>query len=318
MEANRDKILDMKKLLNYEITTEYENWSVEKFLKSEGYSRHLIVHLRNTENGITVDGKLAYTTHRLSSGEMLTIRLVETERSETIVPVPMELDIVYEDEDLLVINKAANLPIHPSQGHHDCTLANGVADYYARKGEPFVYRAVNRLDRDTTGLLILAKHALSAAILSRMVAEREIHRQYLAVVSGRLEGNGTITAPIARVEGSTIERCVDFEQGDAACTHYQALVYNRELDCTLVSLWLETGRTHQIRVHMKFIGHPLPGDFLYCSDYRYIKRQALHSFCLEFRHPITKKELRFEAPLPDDMKLLIENIAVPLNSDLRL
>lgn len=283
---------------------EYDGWTVEKFLKAEGYSRHLLVQLRKTENGITADGTPVYTTHRLQAGQRLDIRLVEMERSEQIVPVPMELSIVYEDEDLLVLNKAANLPIHPSQGNYDCTLANGVADYFAKKGEPFVYRVINRLDRDTTGLLILAKHGLSAAILSRMVAEREIHRTYLAVVTGRVDGAGTVTAPIARVDGSTIERCVDVERGEYACTQYRALHYNREVDCTLLELQLETGRTHQIRVHMKEIEHPLPGDFLYCPDYRYIGRQALHSYRLEFRHPLTKKELRFEAPLPDDMKFI--------------
>lgn len=285
-----------------------EHMTIEAFLKMQGYSRHLIVHLRNTENGITIDGNPAYTTHRLTAGECLKIRIVEQESSQNIVPVPMDLDLIYEDEDLLVINKASGMPVHPSQGAYDCTLANGVVSYFARKGEPFVYRAVNRLDRDTTGLLILAKHQLSSAILSRMVKERDIHRTYLAVVDGFVAGDGTVDAPIARVDHSVIERCVDFERGDFACTHYRVLHYNRELDASLLELKLETGRTHQIRVHMKYIGHPLPGDFLYHPDYRYIRRQALHSFRLEFLHPITKEALLFEAPLPDDMKFIYSDI----------
>lgn len=294
--------------MKYRMTSEQENRTIEEFLKSEGYSRQLIVRLRNTENGITVGGKLVYTTHRLTSGEMLTVRIAEETGSENIVPVPMDLVIVYEDEDLLVINKPAGVPVHPSQGNFDCTLANGVAHYFLKKGEPFVYRAVNRLDRDTTGLMILAKNPLSAAILSRMVMDREIHRQYLAVVDGCVEQDGTVTAPIARVEGSAIERCVDFERGEYACTHYQVLHANRDLDCSLLAVRLETGRTHQIRVHMKYIGHPLPGDFLYHPDYRYIKRQVLHSHRLEFLHPVTKKELLFEAPLPDDMKFIYSEL----------
>lgn len=296
----------MKKLLTYHIDPETENQTIEDFLRNQGYSRQLIVHLRKTELGITVNGSLAYTTHRLKDGETLMIRLVETESSENIVPVPMELNIVYEDEDLLVVNKAAGVPIHPSQGNFDCTLANGIAWYYKQKGEPYVYRAINRLDRDTTGLLILARHQLSAGILSQMVQKRTIHRQYLAVADGILDHAGTITAPIARVDGSTIERCVDMARGEYACTHYHPVFVNRQKQCSLISLKLETGRTHQIRVHMKHIGHPLFGDFLYNPDYRFIRRQSLHSHRLSFSHPLTGKLLEFEAPLPDDMQFVYE------------
>lgn len=294
----------MKKLLTYPITIIESGQTVEQFLRNQGYSRHLIIHLKTTVMGISIDGTQVYITHVLKEGEVLEIHLEEPESSLNIVPTPMELDIMYEDEDLLVINKSAGLPIHPSQGHFDTTLANGIAWYFQQKGEPFVYRAVNRLDRDTTGLLILARHGLSAAILSEMVKKREIHRQYQAIVSGLPEESGTIIAPIARVDGSTIERCVDHDRGEYACTHYQRLHYNAHHDCSLVSLKLETGRTHQIRVHMKHLGHPLLGDFLYNPDYRLINRQSLHSWKLEFKHPLTKKDLSFEAPLPADMQFI--------------
>ncbi len=277
---------------------------MEQFLRKHGYSKHLIIHLKTTVMGISIGGVQVYITHVLAEGETLEIHLEEPESSLNIVPTPMNLDIVYEDEDLLVINKPAGLPIHPSQGHYDTTLANGIAWYFQQKGEPFVYRAVNRLDRDTTGLLILARHGLSAAILSEMVRNREIHRQYLAIASGKTEESGTIIAPLARVDGSTIERCVDFEHGEFACTHYKRLFYNPHQHCSLISLKLETGRTHQIRVHMKHLGHPLLGDFLYNPDYRLIHRQSLHSWRLEFRHPLTKKVLTLEAPLPDDMQFV--------------
>lgn len=294
----------MKKILTYPITLSDSGLTVEQFLKSRGYSRHLLIRLKQSPAGITIDGVTVYVTHVLNAGEILKIRLEEPESSQTIVPVPMDLDILYEDEDLLVVNKPANLPVHPSQGHFDTTLANGMAYYFNQKGEPFVYRAVNRLDRDTTGLLILARHGLSGAILSEMVKNRQIRREYLAVVSGKTEDSGTVDAPIARAEGSTIERCVDFEKGESACTHYRRLHYNPSLDCSLLSLTLETGRTHQIRVHMKHIGHPLYGDFLYHPDYRFIRRQSLHSHRLSFSHPITKKDLEFQAPLPDDMQFV--------------
>ena len=278
--------------------------TVEQFLLSNGYSAALIRRLRHTEQSILKNGIPVYTTYRLDEGDSLAVTLPEEHGSENIVPVPMDLDIRYEDRDLLVVNKAAGVPIHPSQGNHDNTLANGIAWYLGEKGEAATYRAINRLDRDTTGLLILAKHALSACMLSKMVRTHAIRRCYLAAASGLVPPEGVIDAPIARTCDSTIERCVDFERGDSARTHYRTLCYNRDTDCSLVELRLETGRTHQIRVHMKHIGHPLPGDFLYNPDYRLIGRQALHSWQLDFIHPIKKEPLHFEAPLPEDMRRL--------------
>lgn len=278
--------------------------TVEQFLLSNGYSAALIRRLRHTEQSILKNGIPVYTTYRLDEGDSLAVTLPEEHGSENIVPVPMDLDIRYEDRDLLVVNKAAGIPIHPSQGNHDNTLANGIAWYLGEKGEAATYRAINRLDRDTTGLLILARHALSACMLSEMVRTHTIRRCYLAAASGLVPPEGVIDAPIARTCDSTIERCVDFERGDSARTHYRTLCYNRDTDCSLVELRLETGRTHQIRVHMKHIGHPLPGDFLYNPDYRLIGRQALHSWQLDFIHPIKKEPLHFEAPLPEDMRRL--------------
>ena len=278
--------------------------TVEQFLLSNGYSAALIRRLRHTEQSILKNGIPVYTTYRLDEGDSLAVTLPEEHGSENIVPVPMDLDIRYEDRDLLVVNKAAGIPIHPSQGNHDNTLANGIAWYLGEKGEAATYRAINRLDRDTTGLLILARHALSACMLSEMVRTHAIRRCYLAAASGLVPPEGVIDAPIARTCDSTIERCVDFERGDSARTHYRTLCYNRDTDCSLVELRLETGRTHQIRVHMKHIGHPLPGDFLYNPDYRLNGRQALHSWQLDFIHPIKKEPLHFEAPLPEDMRRL--------------
>lgn len=294
----------MKTTMTYLIQQQDIQKTVEQFLLSNGYSAALIRRLRHTEQSILKNGSPVYTTYRLDEGDSLAVTLPEEHGSENIVPVPMDLDIRYEDRDLLVVNKAAGIPIHPSQGNHDNTLANGIAWYLGEKGEAATYRAINRLDRDTTGLLILARHALSACMLSEMVRTHAIRRCYLAAASGLVPPEGVIDAPIARTCDSTIERCVDFERGDSARTHYRTLCYNRDTDCSLVELRLETGRTHQIRVHMKHIGHPLPGDFLYNPDYRLIGRQALHSWQLDFIHPIKKEPLHFEAPLPEDMRRL--------------
>lgn len=300
--------------------------TVEQFLLSLGYSRRLIKDLKKTPEGLTTGGNHVYVTHRLAAGDILVTELPPDTSSENIVPTPMNLEIVYEDDHILIINKAADTPIHPSQGNYTNTLANGAAWYFQQKGEPFVYRVINRLDRDTTGLLILAKHALSACILSNMVRNHEICRTYLAAVNGNMRhlfpphaGNiplglsysdaepysGMVTAPIARTDDSTIERKVDFGSGEHACTHFTVLGYKKHTNTTLVKLCLETGRTHQIRVHMKHLGYPLPGDFLYNPDYRLIKRQSLHSWMLEFAHPITKEPLAFTAAVPDDMAIFL-------------
>lgn len=294
----------MKRIFHYNIQAEYDNRTLLSFLKNNHYSSQIITHLKRTENGIILNGKWGRVRDILHTRDDLTIQLIEEDYSKNIVPANLPLNIIYEDEDILVVNKAANTPIHPSQGNYDNTLANAVAFYYQQKGEPFTYRCINRLDRDTTGLLIIAKHMYSASLLSDMVANRQIHREYLAIATGEIPERGTITARIARVDGSTIERHVDEEHGDYACTHYRRLAYNNGY--SLVALKLETGRTHQIRVHMKHIGHPLPGDFLYNPDYSVIERQALHSYRLNFKHPITRKEMDFVAELPRDMKIIIE------------
>ena len=289
-----------KRTLQYRITKSDTYSNIHEFLKAHGYSSTVIRHLKETEKGIQRNGVWSRVYEPLCSGDTVTILLTEEASSENIVPTPLPLDIVYKDEDLLIINKPAGMPIHPSQGNYDNTLANACAYYFQQKGEPFTYRCINRLDRDTTGLLIIARHAYSASLLSSMVAKREIHREYLALATGLVPDSGVIEAPIARVDGSTIEREVNFETGEFARTHYKCLEYKNGY--SLVSLKLDTGRTHQIRVHMKYIGHPLPGDFLYNPDYSVIRRQALHSYRLTFTHPITGKELQFTAPLPDDMK----------------
>ena len=194
------------------------------------------------------------------------------------------------------------MPVHPSLNHYDHTLANAVCGYYNDQEIAYTFRCVNRLDRDTTGLTLIAKHMLSSAILSTAAARREISREYIAIASGKTPESGTIDAPIGRVAGSTIERQIDFENGERAITHYRRLAYHDGL--SLLSLHLETGRTHQIRVHLKSIGHPLIGDFLYNPTDTTIKRQALHSYRLTFSHPITGESFVLTAPLPDDMHCL--------------
>ncbi len=291
----------MERIFEYQITAAEEGRKIGDFLREKGYSRHLLRQLKETEDGLLRNGQPTFTTVALKAGDRIRVRLLEkAEGSEAIMPAPLPFEIVYEDEDLLVVNKPADMPIHPSFQNHGNTLADALTWHYQQHGEDFVYRCINRLDRDTTGLLIVAKHLLSASILSDMVGKREIHREYLAIVEGIPPENGTISAPIGRKKGSAILREVNFETGEPAVTHFARLETRNGL--SLVSLKLETGRTHQIRVHMGYIGCPLIGDYLYYPECSRISRQALHSHRLSFLHPITGKALSFTAPLPEDME----------------
>lgn len=296
----------MERILTYTITAQEAPMRIGAYLQAQGFSRHIRTHIKQHPGSLLLNGETALFYQPLAAGDRLTVRLVDEESSEKIPPVPLPITIVYEDEDLLIINKPADMPIHPSQGNYENTLANGIAWYYASQNIPFVYRCINRLDRDTTGLLILAKNMLSAALLSTQMKERKIHRTYLAIAEGRVPDSGTINAPIGRVDTSVIERQVDFENGDPAVTHFTRIACRslEKMELSLVKLQLETGRTHQIRVHLTHLGYPLCGDTLYNPQTQLMTRQALHSYSLEFQHPVTKQNMFFTAPLPEDMAAL--------------
>lgn len=289
----------MQRNFLYHITEEYANYTISSYLKSKNYPHAVMVHLKKTPESILLNGRWEYVNTRVKTGDSLEIKLIETESSEKIPPVYAPFSILYEDEDILVIDKPANMPIHPSLNHYENTLANAVCYYYANQGIPYTFRCVNRLDKNTTGLTIIAKHMLSSAILSQDVAVKSIKREYLAIVAGETDDSGTIDAPIGRKDASTIERQIDYAHGEDAVTHYRKI--DTKNGYTLLSLRLETGRTHQIRVHMSSIGHPLLGDFLYHPASTELPRQALHSHKLEFIHPITKEPMEFTAPMPPDM-----------------
>lgn len=300
----------MERILTYLIKSSEQNFTVKQFLKSKGYSSQNIIELKKRPESVLRNGKPAFMNHRLLDGDSLQIHIIEEVPSEKILPLELPLDIVYEDEDLMVVNKPAGMPIHPSMNNYDNSLGNAVAYYFAKQNIPFVFRCINRLDRDTSGLTIIAKHMVSAGILSAMVAQKEnqgICREYLAIVRGSVQPPaGTIDVPLSRKSGSVIERTVDFEHGERAVTHYK--VVEEQNGHSLVALILETGRTHQIRIHMKYLGYPLIGDYLYNPDMEFISRQALHSHRLTFLHPVTEQEMTFTAPLPTDMKKVLGKI----------
>ena len=302
----------MKRILTYPITESDSDQRIYDFLCRHGYSRHIRTWLKQHPGSVRLNGEEALFYFPLKNGDLLEISLEEEHPSENIVPVDLPIHLIYEDEDLMVIDKPADMPVHPSIGNYENTLANAAAWYFHRQDIPFVFRCINRLDRDTTGLLILAKHMLSGAILSDQMKKRAIHRTYLAITEGKTDHAGTIDSPIGRTDQSLILRQVDHENGDSACTHYLQKCWHPKTfypetlpvpqdGLSLVQLQLETGRTHQIRVHMTSIGHPLIGDTLYNPETALMNRQALHSYRLAFTHPVTGVSLEFTSPLPEDM-----------------
>ena len=289
----------MEREILYIIDGEYKD--IQDYLKSKGYSTSNIIDLKKYENGIMLNGVWAYMNQKPAVNDRLLVRVCENRKSENIVPVDIKLDIKYEDDDIIVINKAGDMPIHPSLNNYENSLANALMHYY--NGKNFVFRCINRLDKDTTGLTIVAKHFLSAGILNIAMQNRQIKRVYNAIVKdeGRLPNADTIDLPIAREDDTLIKRKVSSD-GQRAVTHFKVL--QRFEKYSLIELRLETGRTHQIRVHMSHIGAPLVGDYLYNEDDygKSFVRPLLHSKSLEFIHPITGERMYLECDLPVDFK----------------
>ena len=290
----------MERQILYIIDKDYK--SISDFLKSKGYTSSNIVELKKYENGIVLNGTWAYMNQKPAILDRLLVRVCEYKKSENILPVFIKLDIKYEDEDIVVVNKPSGMPIHPSLNNYENSMANALMYYYRDKN--FVFRCINRLDRDTTGLSVVAKHFLSAGILNTFMQRREIKRVYNAIVEddGSLKESGTVDAPIAREDDTLIKRRVS-KEGQRAITNYKVL--KRLKGASLIELRLDTGRTHQIRVHMSYIGHPLVGDYERYYD-KEIVRPLLHSKSLSFIHPITGEDLYLECELPKDFKERID------------
>ena len=266
---------------------------IRDFLRNFGVSSALLTKLKQDENGIKLNGKFAKAIEVLKSGDNLTINIKNSGK----MPEKFECEnvkVAYNDEDILVLNKPPLMPVHESRNHRGDTLANVAACYME---SDCAFRAVYRLDRDTSGLVLIAKNELAASKLAG-----KIKKDYYAVVSGKFEGRGTIDLPIRRVQESIIERGV-FDDGERAITHYEAIKTDGE--DTLRKLSLETGRTHQIRVHFSHLGAPLLGDTLYGGNCETITRPALHCKTIYFTHPITHEKITVDSDFPKDFKGLI-------------
>ena len=286
--------------MEFEYTIESTNFlNVKDVLKNYfGISSRLLLKLKKN-NSVYLNNSICNLNDLVSVGDTVSFCLNYEEDNSNIVATNIPLNIVYEDECLLIINKPPNIAIHPSMLHYDNSLSNGVKYYFNLIGLHKKIRPVNRLDRNTSGLVIFAKNEYVQEFLIKEMQIKTFSKEYLAILEGTLDKKqGTINAPIARKKDSIIERCVD-NSGDNSITHYKVL---KEFDnFSLVNFKLETGRTHQIRVHSSYIGHPILGDDLYGNKSNLINRQALHSYKISFIHPKTRRKMHFEINMPQDM-----------------
>ena len=295
----------MSRTLSYTVGAEDAGLAVRDVVRREF---HLVAHdaaraKYRTEGGISVNGETSLMNRVLKEGDVVRVILAD-EMPDKILPAEGPLDILYEDEDLICLNKPAGLVVHPSHGHFDDTLANYLANYFLKKGEPHEIRTVGRLDKDTSGVICFAKSRTAAAIMAGQTGESAAQKTYLALAEGTFDENaGEVDAPISREYEEKIRRVVR-EDGAHAVTRYS--VVTQYAGYALVRLSLETGRTHQIRVHMAHIDHPLLGDPIYGSARPGLARAALHAASISMKQPFTRQALTITAPLPEDMAFYIK------------
>lgn len=289
----------MNRTLNYTIPPEYDGEKVNNFLRGGiGLSYRMVRSLRQIKGSMLLDGEYIRTIDPLRAGATLTLTLPQDK--STAEPQKADFEVIYEDGDILVINKPTGLAMHPTHNHQGDTLANAVSYYLAQSGRDAVFRAAGRLDKGTSGLVICALHKMAA---SKLAGNYE--KQYTAIVEGEYTGTGTIDAPIIRPDPMKTIRAVG-EGGEEAVTHWKSLGSKDGL--SLLEIELETGRTHQIRVHFAAQGTPLAGDEMYGGHTDKITRHALHCGKLTLTHPVTGEEMTFTAELPEDMAELANNI----------
>ncbi|CQR47990.1 Ribosomal large subunit pseudouridine synthase D [Paraliobacillus sp. PM-2] len=290
--------------MKWQVTNEESGLLLREYLKdTKGFSRRIIKAIKFQSGSLLVNGECATVRRVLHENDIVEVVFPKEHRGSFMRAEPVCLNIVYEDDDVLVIDKMAGMATIPSIHHTKGTLANGILYHYEKNQIDFTVHIVTRLDRDTSGLVLVAKHRLSHSILAMDQKQGKIERRYQAIVSGHLqEKQGRIDAPIARNPASIIERRVDIS-GKRAITHYHVLEETNS--DSLLHIRLETGRTHQIRVHFSHLGHPLVGDELYGGKTDVLHRQALHCVSLSFIHPITKEKHTFTSKLPADMQKLL-------------
>lgn len=294
--------------LEYIVNNNDSDRIVKDILLSRFQISHRLLVTLKRENSIFLNDSPTFIYHKVNVGDKITVSFSYEEDNSNIVPKKMPLDIVYEDECYIVVNKPAGIPVHPSMSHYEDSLSNGIRYYFDTISLKKKIRPVNRIDKDTSGLVVFAKNEYVQEALIRQMTSKDFKKEYIAIVQGHFKDKkGTINKPISKKENSIIERCVN-DNGEKAITNYEVLkefdINGKEI--SIVKCTLETGRTHQIRVHMSYIGHPLLGDDLYGGDKSLIARQALHSYQVCFIHPITKEVVSYNLPLANDLICIIK------------
>ena len=293
-----------KAVLEFKVTKENDGKTVENICRRKLDISAKLFKFLKLNGKIKINGRVCRSVDIVADNDILTVDVTENESSLNIVPVKMKLDIVYEDEYIIVVNKPRNMSVHPSMGNFDNTLANGLAYYWEEKGERHKFHAVNRIDKDTSGVCVVAKNQYSHGVLSEQIKSGEFIRKYKAVVHGTINPpEGVIDKPIEREKESVIKRVVS-ETGKRAVTEYKTI--HKSGKYSMVEAFLHTGRTHQIRVHFSYMGNPLVGDWLYGfgdEERDVAKGHLLHAYYAEFYHPKTKERLIFDLSVPDDMKI---------------
>ena len=291
--------------LEYRVNKQTKYTNIRQVLINEfNLSDRLILRLKRA-NQIYLNGIPTYVHHEVNINDVISVDISFEEECENIVPTKMDLDILYEDDGLLIVNKSPNVPVHPSLNHYEDSLSNGIKYYFDSQGLKRKIRPINRLDKDTSGIVLFAKNEYIQECLIKQMKTNKFEKEYLALVDGIIaKDEQPIIAPIARKESSIIERCIR-DDGDYAETDIELV--NTYTNYSLVKCKLKTGRTHQIRVHTQYIGHPILGDTLYGNSSNLINRQALHAYKVKFIHPITKQPMQIECELPEDMLTLVNN-----------
>jgi len=293
--------MSQKQWLEYVVAEEDAGLTVEQIVREKlSVSGRMLQRLTRSK-GIQLNRKQPYLKRQVKPGDRVAVRVADPKPQRADVQAAViPLDILYEDDHLVIVNKPAGMMVHPVGPGQTDTLVDALTAHFQQKGEPASVHAVHRLDKQTSGAVLLAKSSYGHQLADRLLREGAIHREYLAIATGRIEQErGTISAPIGRDPRHSTKRMVT-ERGDHAVTHFE--VADRSERSTLVRIRLETGRTHQIRVHFQHIGHPLAGDTLYGGEKMGFSRQALHAGTLSFPHPLNGEQIVAEAPLPEDMR----------------
>ena len=294
----------MKKNMTYRI--EEGNITIKDFLLSNNISSKAISTLKKQVDGILVNGKGQFTNYKLQPNDILSINLDENNDYENIIATKMDLNILYEDDDIVIVNKSADITVHPSKKYFTNSLVNGLTYYYQNKNMDVKLHCITRLDKETSGCVLFAKNRIAANCLSNMVKQKEISKTYLSLASGKInKQHFLISAPISRISKGNILRCVDFQTGKEALTECFLLEYYPSNDISLLKCLLHTGRTHQIRVHLQYINHPIVSDSLYNKSCNLLLRQGLHCYNIRFIHPISHQLIDVTSQLPADLKQVL-------------